>query len=83
MGCCKIIDWFNITILLKQETKKKIINLLNDNCKIKMDMTIELVSASYVFKNLLLIIIMKILGIKYTRMLTKYKEVTSSFSITN
>lgn len=50
MGCCKIIDWFNITILLKQETKKKIINLLNDNCKIKMDMTIELVSASYVFK---------------------------------
>ena len=23
MGCCKIIDWFNITILLKQETKKE------------------------------------------------------------
>ena len=39
MGCCKIIDWFNITILLKQETKKENIDHLNDNCKIKMDMT--------------------------------------------
>lgn len=40
--------WFNVTVLLKPETKKKIIDRLNDSCKIKMDMTIELVSASYV-----------------------------------
>lgn len=39
---------FNVTVLLKPETKKKIIDHLNDNCKIMMDINIELVSASYV-----------------------------------
>lgn len=39
---------FNVTVLLKPETKKKIINHLNDNCKIMVDMNIELVSVSYV-----------------------------------
>lgn len=39
---------FNVTVLLKSETKKKIIDHLNDNCKIRIDMKIELVSASYV-----------------------------------
>lgn len=39
---------FNVTVLLKVETKKKIIDHLNDNCKIMIDMNIELVSASYV-----------------------------------
>ena len=39
---------FNVTVLLKPETKKKIIDHLNDNCKIMIDMKIELVSASYV-----------------------------------
>lgn len=39
---------FNVTVLLKPETKKKIIDHLNDNCKIMIDMNIELVSASYV-----------------------------------
>lgn len=41
-------NWFNVTVLLKPETKKEIINHLNDNCKIMIDMNIELVSASYV-----------------------------------
>lgn len=35
-------------MLLKPDTKKKIIEHLNDNCKIMIDMNIELVSASYV-----------------------------------
>ena len=39
---------FKVTVLLKPETKKKIIDHLNDNCKIMIDMKIELVSASYV-----------------------------------
>lgn len=39
---------FDVTVLLKPETKKKIIAHLNDNCKIMIDMNIELVSASYV-----------------------------------
>ena len=39
---------FNVTVLLKPETKKKIIDHLNDNCKIIIDMKVELVSASYV-----------------------------------
>ena len=39
---------FNVTVLLKPETKKKIIEHLNDNCKIMVDMNIELLSASYV-----------------------------------
>lgn len=38
----------NVTVLLKPGTKKKIIDHLNDNCKIIIDMNIELVSASYV-----------------------------------
>lgn len=41
-------NWFNVTVLLKTETKKKIIDHLNDNCKILIDMKIELVSPSYV-----------------------------------
>lgn len=39
---------FNVTVLLKPETKKRIINHLNNNCKIMVDMNIELVSVSYV-----------------------------------
>ena len=39
---------FNVTVLLKPETKKKIIDHLNDNCKIMIDIKIELVSVSYV-----------------------------------
>ena len=39
---------FDVTVLLKPETKKKMIDHLNDNCKIVIDMNIELVSASYV-----------------------------------
>lgn len=39
---------FKVTVLLKPDTKKKIIEHLNDNCKIMIDMNIELVSASYV-----------------------------------
>lgn len=39
---------FDVTVLLKPETKKKIIKHLNKNCKIMVDMNIELVSASYV-----------------------------------
>ena len=39
---------FDVTVLLKPETKKEIIDHLNDNCKIMIDMNIELVSASYV-----------------------------------
>lgn len=39
---------FNVTVLLRPETKKKIIDHLNDNCRIMIDMKIELVSASYV-----------------------------------
>lgn len=39
---------FNVTVLLRPETKREIINHLNDNCKITLDMNIELVSASYV-----------------------------------
>ncbi|MDO4522673.1 MAG: hypothetical protein Q4B57_05945, partial [Eubacteriales bacterium] len=34
--------------LLTPETKNKIIDHLNENCKIMVDMNIELVSASYV-----------------------------------
>lgn len=41
-------NWFEVTVLLKPETKKKIINHLNNNCKIMIDMNMELVSASYV-----------------------------------
>lgn len=39
---------FKVTVLLKPETKKKIIDHLNDDCKIMIDMKIELVSVSYV-----------------------------------
>lgn len=39
---------FNVIVLLKPETKKKIIDHLNGNCKIMIDMKIELVSACYV-----------------------------------
>jgi len=39
---------FNVTVLLKPKTKKKIIDHLNDNCKIMIDMNIELISPSYV-----------------------------------
>lgn len=39
---------FDVTVLLKPETKKEIIDHLNDNCKIMINMNIELVSASYV-----------------------------------
>lgn len=39
---------FKVTVLLKPETKKKIIAHLNDNCKILIQMGIELVSVNYV-----------------------------------
>ena len=39
---------FEVTVLLNPETKKKIINHLNNNCKMMIDMNMELVSASYV-----------------------------------
>ena len=41
-------NWFDVTVLLKPEIKKKMIDHLNDNCKIVIDVNIELVSASYV-----------------------------------
>ena len=39
---------FNVTVLLRPETKKKIIEHLNNDCKIMIDMNIELVSSCYV-----------------------------------
>lgn len=45
---CFVAVPLGVTVLLKPETKKKIIDHLNDNCKIMMDINIELVSASYV-----------------------------------
>lgn len=41
-------DNFDITILLKPDTKKKIIEALEQNCKITMEMIVELVTANYV-----------------------------------
>ena len=41
-------NWFNVVVVLKPETKKKIIDYLNDNCRIMIDMEIELLSVSYV-----------------------------------
>ena len=35
-------------MVLKPETKKKIIDYLNDNCRIMIEMEIELLSVSYV-----------------------------------
>ena len=48
IAIAKNCNWFNVTVLLKPETKKKIIEHLNDNCKIMIDMNIELVSTNYV-----------------------------------
>ena len=82
MGCCKIIV-VQYYYIAEARNKKKIINLLNDNCKIKMDMTIELVS-EVMYSKLALNNYHEDFGNKNTRMLTKIqKRVTSSFSITN
>lgn len=39
---------FDVTVLLKPENKKRIVEHLNNNCKIMIDINLELVSASYV-----------------------------------
>ena len=41
-------NWFNVVVMLKPETKKEIIDYLNDNCRIMIEMEIELLSVSYV-----------------------------------
>ena len=45
----KDTDGFQLTVLLKPDTKKKIIDALQQNCEIMVEIIVELVTANYVW----------------------------------